>query len=146
LDVLGFEITDEQRTELEQEKIAKEERAEEMAERLQGNNGPNGGSGGHPEKPGIDPFVTEEERGKSLESGDVYGTKSSVGDVMRSDLGKWQEKAVNWLNRGNPGKGQRFESEAIPDVLSAAISGALEETETEDDVAQVFSDIWLGYP
>jgi hypothetical protein len=30
-------------------------------------------------------------------------------------------------------------------VLSAAISGALEETKTEDDIAQVFSDIWLGY-
>src|SRR3990167_3218937 len=34
LDLLGFELSDEQRTELEAEKIAKEERAKEMAENL----------------------------------------------------------------------------------------------------------------
>jgi hypothetical protein len=50
---------------------------------------------------------------------------------------EWMDKAKNRYE---------FNSNVIPDVLSAAISGALEETETEDDVAQVFQDIWLGYP
>ena len=49
-----------------------------------------------------------------------------------------------WLD--NVGEKYMFDSDAIPDTLAAAIGGALEEADTEDDIAQVFADIWLGYP
>jgi HK97 family phage portal protein len=125
LEVLGFELTDEQWDRIKEQVKKKEERSEAMGEQLLA--GGNGGAAFQPKDPKDkpDPFVE-----KSLSA----------------DLNQWQEKAINYLNRGKPGKGRRFESDVIPDTLAAAISGALEETENEDEIAQVFQDIWLGYP
>lgn len=140
LRILGFELSDKDWAQLEQEKLDREERAEEMAERLQGgNNG--GGVAFQPEDPKEkpDPFI---DRSKSQKKASNF----NAAENMRSDLGKWQEKAENWLQRGKPEKGRKFESDYIPETLGAAISGALEETHTEDEIRQVFSDIWMGYP
>ena len=137
--ILGFELTDEQWARIEEQVAKKEEQAEERVGQLTGVTV--GGAAFQPEDPKDkpDPF---KERDKS----NKLGSRGSAADNMRSALSTWQEKAVNHLNRGNPGKGTRFDSDAIPDTLAAAISGSLEEAKTEDDIAQVFSDIWLGYP
>ena len=133
LRVLGYELTDKQWLELEEAERAAAERAEQMDERFeQGSNGDGVAFQPRDPKDKPDPFVER--------------SKSSVADEMRLDLGAWQDKAVNHLIRGNPGKGQRFSSDAIPETLNAAISGALEEATTEEEVKQVFTDIWLGYP
>ena len=137
--ILGFELSDKDWARIEKQVKKKEEQAEEMIGQLTGGNG--GGAAFQPKDPKDkpDPFV---ERGKSQES----GSNLNAADNMRSALSGWEKKAVNHLNRGNPGKGRRFDSDAIPDTLAAAISGSLEEANTEDDITQVFADIWLGYP
>jgi hypothetical protein len=145
LRVLGYELTDEQWAQLEEDERLKAERAEQMDERFaQGGNGD--GVAFQPEDPKEKPdtFV---ERGKSGgRFAPVYGANSSLGNQMQADLGSWQEKAVNHLGRGNPGKGQRFDSDAIPDTLNAAISGALEEAKSVADIEQIFNDPFMGYP
>jgi hypothetical protein len=140
MEILGFEMSDENWERIKEQVEKKEEQAEELVGQLtQGGNG--GGAAFQPEDPKDkpDPF---QERDKS----NKLASQGSAADNMRSALATWQEKASNHLLRGNPGKGRRFESDAIPDTLAAAISGSLEEAQTEDDVKQVFADIWLGYP
>ncbi len=138
--ILGFELTDDDWARIEEQVAKKEEQAEDLVNQLtQGGNG--GGGGFQPEDPKDkpDPF---QERDKS----NKLGSQGSAANEMVSALRAWELKAVNHLIRGNPGKGRRFDSEHIPPTLGAAIAGALEEAETEDDVKQVFGDIWLGYP
>jgi len=67
------------------------------------------------------------------------GDNLSVADKMRSALREWKEIALK-------GDSVEFESEHIPPTLQAAIEGGLEEAKTEDDITQVFADIWMGYP
>ncbi len=127
LHTLGYELTDEQWVELKRLAELAEERAEEMSDQLaQGGNGD--GVAFQPEDPKDkpDPF---QERGKA----------------MNDALADWKRKAINHLQRGNPGKGRKYESRKIPPALAGAISGALEETETEEEIVQVFDDPWMGY-
>jgi hypothetical protein len=70
----------------------------------------------------------------------------SAGDMMQADIREWQENAVAALESGKLSELDQVMSEYIPPTLQAAISGSLEEASTEDEIAQVFSDIWLGYP
>ena len=67
----------------------------------------------------------------------------SVRDKMQSELSAWKENALNRLNNKELAE---LVHEHIPDALAAAIEGALEETETEQDITDVFTSIWLGYP
>jgi len=67
------------------------------------------------------------------------GTNLNAADKMRTELRLWQEKAKK-------GESVDFEHEAIPETLAAAIEGSLEEATTEDEITEVFSSIWLGYP
>ena len=218
MDILGIDLTKEQRAELEKMIAEKEERANEMAEQLQGGND-NGGGGVafHPrdpkEKPeafggkSVDPQQLQRElslwqskclsavkRGEAASSvafvpvhipGDKYdyivkglvkwsdtkaikaeiiqGVKDvfasafakmptlatnpnlSAADMMRSELGYWEQNAQERLLSGNLGD-WTYSGDNIPPTLAAAIEGALEGVETEADIANVFTSIWLGYP
>lgn len=61
------------------------------------------------------------------------------------DLEKWRTKALKRVKAKRPMEFS-FVTEHIDPVTHAAISGALEQCETEDDVKAVFTDLWIGYP
>ena len=65
---------------------------------------------------------------------------------MQADISLWMRKAVDALESGELSELDQVTSEFIPPTLASAISGSLEEATTEDEIAQVFADIWLGYP
>ena len=117
-EILGYDLTEDQRKELIAEQAAKEERRTEMAERLQ--NTP-----------------------RQQES--VPNFDSS--DNMRTDLGKWRRKAEKRL-KGGTTPAVEFESDEIPGTLKAAIMGALEGVETMEGLATVFenAEAWKAYP
>jgi len=58
-------------------------------------------------------------------------------DTTKSDLDKWQRKAIKRIDKGQP-PACTFESEHIPAVLAAAIIGQLEEAQTKEDVRRIF--------
>ena len=63
-----------------------------------------------------------------------------------ADLGKWERKAIKRVKNGQ-GAACTFESEELPETLTAAISGALEAAQTVADVQAVFrSALWRQYP
>jgi len=66
-------------------------------------------------------------------------------DLRTIDLDKWRTKAVKRIKAKRPMEFS-FITEHIDPVTHAAITGALEGCETEDDVKSVFSDMWIGYP
>ena len=118
-DILGVELTDEQRTELEAEKVAKEERRQEMAELAR-------------QKP-------EEEEPENTTTTQPPQFRSMSGD-MRSELSKWYKVSSKALRAGKPQP--EFESIIIPPGLHGAISGALEEAKEPDDLKRVFADLF----
>jgi len=126
--ILGFELNDEDWKRIEEQVEKKEERAEELVGNLTGggenNNG--GGAAFQPENPVQKPDAMQEK-----------------GLIV--DLEKWQRKSKKRL-KADKSPAVTFESDHIPATLGAAIEGALEEASTEEQIAQVFSDIWLGYP
>ena len=119
-DVLGIDLTDEQRAELEAEKAAKEERAQEMAELAR-------------QKP------EEEPENVTTTQPPQFQARSMSGD-MRSELSKWYKVSSKALRAGKPQP--EFESIIIPPGLHGAISGALEEAKEPDDVKRVFADLF----
>jgi hypothetical protein len=125
--ILGFEMDEEYWKRIEEQVKKKEEQAEELVGQLTQGGNSGGGAAFQPRDPKDkpDPFV-----------------EKSLGE----DLEQWKDKAINYMKRGKPGKGRKYESENIPPSLEGAISGALEEAETEDEIAAVFADIWMGYP
>ena len=117
-DILGVDLTEEQREELLAEEAAQEERRKEMAERLQ-----------------------------NIPTSQESDTNSRADDNMRADLSKWRRKAEKRLKNGTtPAVG--FESEYIPGTMKAAIMGALEGVETVEGLATVFesAQAWKAYP
>lgn len=66
-------------------------------------------------------------------------------DMRAVDLEKWRTKALKRVKAKRPMEFS-FITEHIDPVTHAAISGALEQCETEEDVKAVFSDMWMGYP
>ncbi len=68
-----------------------------------------------------------------------------VADEIRSDLSRWERKAINALKRGK-GADVEFTSDKIPLQLQAAITDALGSAETAKDIKTVFGNIWMGYP
>ena len=63
----------------------------------------------------------------------------------RTDIERWQTKAIKAMKAGKS-PSVTFESEEIPLSLQGAISGALEAAETIEEVKNIFSDVWAGYP
>jgi HK97 family phage portal protein len=64
---------------------------------------------------------------------DVYGD-------MKTDLQKWEQKALKRLAEGKRDKMLEFESQAFAAVQKAAIVGALEIAEGVDDVKAIFAE------
>ncbi|HOX87868.1 MAG TPA: hypothetical protein PLY04_17950, partial [bacterium] len=62
------------------------------------------------------------------------------------ELRKWQRMAEKRVKEGKPIR--EFESTRIEPSLHGAISGALEEAQSVDDVKRVFEGVfdWRGYP
>jgi len=116
-DVLGIELTEEQRAALEAEVLAKEKRREEMEKLSQ-------------QKP------KEEESIRP--AFDAYAEKFNK--PLQDELDKWQRKATNALKRGKS-PAVEFESDLIDDNLEARILNKLEAVKDVEDIRAVFSDI-----
>ena len=82
---------------------------------------------------------------KVLMAREVLGS-TGIGQGVGIPHGKSQNIKNLVAAFGLSKEGVDFESEVIPPTLAAAISGSLEEASSEDEIAQVFADIWLGYP
>jgi hypothetical protein len=130
MDLLGFELTDEQRAELEQAELEKEARAEELAKQMA-------------QKP-----EPEEEENNNPEDGSqnaLEGQNSGQGDEgsekTHNHLMQWQRKALNALKRGKSAHVE-FDSEWINAELHQQISMRLEDCKTDDEVKTVFAGDW----
>jgi hypothetical protein len=117
-EILGVDLTEEQKAQLENEELESKERAADMAERLQG---------------------TPRSQGNDSNSRGV--------DNMQADLGKWLRKAEKRIRAGKSAA-VGFESEYIPGTLQAAIIGALEGVENVEGLATIFesAQAWKAYP
>jgi hypothetical protein len=135
MDLLGFELTDEQRAELEQAIIDKEERAAEMAARLS-------------QKPAED--QTAQDETQADENTTPASPQEAPGQAQEekrlSDMDKWQRKAIKALRRGESAV-VAFESEYISVTEWNRINTALADARTDADVRIVFdSDNHNGRP
>lgn len=129
MDLLGFDLTDEQRAEIEAAQSEKKERADMLTERLS--------------KP-AEPEPEEEEEAEEEEpqpAPPALPAQSTRG----TDLDKWRRKAIKAVKDGKSAS-VKFESDQISLVLAAAISGALEAVTTPEEVQSVFESAWIGYP
>ncbi len=61
------------------------------------------------------------------------------------DMAKWMRKSVNSLAKGKSAD-VPFVSEIIPPSLHGAICGALESVTDTAGIADVFQDVFAGYP
>lgn len=126
MDLLGFELTDEQRAELEQAIIDKEERAEEMAARLA-------------QKPAEDQAAQDETQAdENTPSPSPQEAPGQAQEEKRlSDMDKWQRKAIKALRRGESAV-VAFDSEYINVIEWNRINTALADARTDADVRVVF--------
>ena len=119
MDILGYEITDEQRTELEQAVIEKEKKAEELAKQMAA-------------KP---PETTpaQEEEGQTEQT----SQSSQEDNTFKSELDKWRRKAVNAIKKGKPANVD-FVTTCIPQDTYQTIASALGNAKSEQDVKDAF--------
>lgn len=122
MDILGVELTDEQRAELEEIKQQKDE----MREKLANAPPPQFGNQGNDDD--------QEEQNQPPKQKALMG-----------DLSRWQKKALSALKKGK-GAGVEFDSGTIPPGLAGAIAGELEFAQSPEEVKLIFDDIWSGYP
>ena len=115
-DVLGVELSEEQRAILEEQERIKAENRDRMLELSQR------------QPPPFENNSDREEENKMLD-----------------DLGKWERKALNALKRGK-GAAVEFSSDEIPLVLQGAIEGQLDTITDSKGVKELFASIWTGYP
>jgi len=108
MDMLGFELTDEQRAELEKAMLEKEARAEEMARQLQG-------------KP----------------AGDNEDEPDEDDQESKADLKRWERKALKALERDGNAL-VSFVSDYITISDAKRINDGLEHAATAEDVRAVF--------
>jgi len=122
MDLLGFELTDEQRAELEKAVIEKEQRAEEMAARLA-------------QKPEPEEETETEDENTPVSPQEGQGDEES--EKRYSDMDRWQRKAQNALRRGKAAA-VPFDSEHIPADEHKRISLELLSAVTAEDVKHIF--------
>ena len=113
MEILGFELTDEQRAAIEAEKIEKEKRAAEMAERMR---------------------QSQEQQPDQAEEDD----EDEQPNPARGDMERWQRKALNALKRGK-GAGVEFESTTIPMAWREDITAGLPGCEDAQAVRELFA-------
>ena len=120
MDLLGFELTDEQRLELEQAEAEKEQRAEEMAQQLA-------------QKP--------EEETETEDENSPVSPQEAPGEAENEkryfDMDRWQRKALNALKRGKAAA-VPFDSEHIPVDEHKRIALELLSAATAEDVKHIF--------
>jgi len=109
MDILGFELTDEQRAELEKAVLEKEARAEQMVQQLQG-------------KPASD---------------DEEDEPDEDDQEAKADLKRWERKSLKALARGDKAL-VSFVSDHITTADAQRINAGLETATTADDVRAVF--------
>lgn len=116
MDILGYEITDEMRAELEKAVIEKEKKAEELAKQMA-------------QKP-----EPEEDTGQTGQDED--DTTSDT--TFKAELDKWRRKAINAMKKGKPANVD-FVSTVIPGEMCEIIISALGKANTEQDVKDAFN-------
>lgn len=109
LEILGVELTEEQRAELEAEKKAKEEREKEMAEQLQ----------------------------KQPEPGEDDDEAPEMGEEAQAEAKRWKRAALQALRKGKPLPADWI-ADAIPAEMAAAISEGMKAATCADDVLALF--------
>lgn len=118
VEILGFDLTEDQQARLVADVLAKAERAEAFAN--------------------ANPF-------QNAASGDNSGSNGGKAHTMHAHLGQWQKKAIKRL-KINKSPAVEFTSDLIPDGLNGAILGALESARNAEDVYRIFDSIWGTYP
>lgn len=88
--------------------------------------------------------IEEEEPETPREAREDVREETEVRAVsLDGDLEKWRRKA---LNRVKDGSGAcEFTSEVIPAAMNGAIEGALEDSESKQDVHRIFDTMWREY-
>jgi hypothetical protein len=131
-DILGVELTDKQRAELEAEKKAKEEAAKELAKQMA-------------QKPPVDENSTEEDNNQNNApipqqdgQGDTQTQKTLASVPYTDDMQKWLRKALNALKRGNS-PAVTFESMLIPANVYQTITANLQAATDESSIKAAFN-------
>ncbi len=124
IDVLGVELTEEQRAELEQEIIDRKARADEMAARL---------------AQAPEPEEEETEAEESTPTSPQEAPGRAENEKRLSDMDKWERKALKALRRAGSAV-VSFESDFISSTEWHRINTALAEARTDADVRVVFDD------
>jgi phage portal protein BeeE len=127
LSVLGFDVTEDERQLLEAHFAAKEERREEMSERLSARPQTQLPQGQQPQLPPGQPQNEPPQNARAL------------------DLDRWRRKSQKAL-KGGKSADVPFESDDIEPALAGAISAMLELAETPEAVDAAFESVWVGYP
>jgi len=122
LDLLGFELSDEQRAELEAEKIAKEERAKVMAENLA-------------KQPADEGQPKPDEQRPPMPSPNGNGNNQAAENERKL----WKHKALNAVVKGKSAD-VPFDAEHIPADETERIRVQLASAKTVEDVTNVFWD------
>jgi hypothetical protein len=121
MDILGFELTDDQRAELEKAAAEKEQRAEEMAEQLSQQPQPD-----EQPQPGQEP---------------------DEGEQMRQELRRWERKALKRLKEGRS-PNVEFDSDVLSaeamELVSSRLANIERESPTPEKVKAVFASISPG--
>jgi HK97 family phage portal protein len=120
--LLGYDIPDEVQLILDEEKVAKEERREQMAAQLQAS----------PTPPALP--------APQAQPPPPVPAKSNGHGEVEADLERWRRKALKALRAGKPAA-VFFESDAIPEGIAAAIQAGLELAVTTDGIKEVFAGL-----
>lgn len=121
-DILGYELSEQQRAELEAAEEEKKRKAEEMAESLA-------------KQPQLPP-------------GSQNGNGNNREDERGQELRAWRRKVAGKMKAGKAAAEVKFECDHVPASLAGAIAGALEAASTMDEVDRIFDNAmaWKGYP
>lgn len=122
MEILGYDLTDEQRAVIENELIYN--------------------------KTLVAPMNQQQNENNSQQSNIIEGKTFIVANGgMRDHLDKWKRKALKSLTNGK-GANVPFDSDEIPGTLIASISGALESAKDENSIKSIFENAstWESYP
>lgn len=113
MDILGYELSEEQRAELEKAEEEKEKKAEEMERQMAENPEP-------------------EEENEQEENGTNNDT------TFKMELDKWRRKAINAMKKGKPANVD-FITTIIPGEMCEIIMSSLGKAQSEEDIKEAFN-------
>lgn len=138
MDILGYELTDEQRAELEQAEADAEAQAEELRQRL-ANAAQQPPSQTGQEQPGNTPRMAQEGQ-REAQMGDKG--KSIDTQALGRELSIWQAKCIAALKRGEAADSVPFVPVVISREAYSRIGLRLKECKTAEEVKGVFAQDW----